>query len=1012
MRSHVKIVAVASALSLLALAIGVSLSSATAPTATIEAASSLTYTTAHLSGKVDPQDRETTYRFEYRTDSGGWTSGLTQGPLAAGSGQTAVSEELSDLQPGTEYFARLVASNADGEAGAGQLISFRTQAVPPPKVTIDPPSAITATGAHFSGTINPEAPAGNPTLYNVTWRFECTPACPGAGESNIAADSVNHTVSGDATGLSRGTSYEVRLVAFNAGGQVVAAESFATPTTAPQILETWAGPQDTEAALNAQINPGGLATSYHFEYGTTVAYGGVTAVKAAAAGGDPIQIGSTALGLAPGTTYHYRLVASNPQGITAGPDRTFTTLTDVGADTCPNAAIRAEQDSAYLPECRAYEMVSPIAKGGIDVLGETQRPFTQAGPDGNSVAYSSAAAFGDAGGSAFPSFYRAARGASGWTSSMVSPPQNATPLAAGTTSIVSLISPDLTKAIVRTNRSLAPGAAESTSNLYVRDLLTGGYELVSQGGPKSPDLFAPDPELGWATPDFSTVVFASREALTPDAPTDSEFKTYVYRHGAIELVSVLPDGTPAHGYPGNAQFKNTKGSISADGKRVYFVEPDFGRQGNGLWVRNLETQTTTEIVKPETSLAFLAGSADGSKVLWEASDPVTNAGALYYHDLNSGLTRQLVDQETGDGNSGVASVLEVSDDLGSVYFVTTSGKLLPGQPDPLPGAALGIYRWQPQSDRLTFVTYFGGGSTNGDRISTESRALENLATRRDVAVTADGSVLAFATDARVVPPTSPSYDNTSASPACDDSGEKRCKEVYRYDASTGSVSCVSCPPGEPTTNAHLPAGKTDKDTSTVYQPNIAQAHAVSSDGKVFFETDERLAPGDTNGVADVYAWNKGRLELLSSGTSNFNSRFLDASPSGDDAFIVTREPLVGWDRDELADLYDVRVGGGFAEPPPPAARCEGSDCQVGSAPPPAPGAASAVLQGRGNLSCRRGAQKAAGKIAKKARQAQRRAKRLRAQAPRRAAKAAKQARKLNARAHRLRGQGTTCRGAK
>jgi hypothetical protein len=37
--------------------------------------------------------------------------------------------------------------------------------------------------------------------------------------------------------------------------------------------------------------------------------------------------------------------------------------------------------------------------------------------------------------------------------------------------------------------------------------------------------------------------------------------------------------------------------------------------------------------------------------------------------------------------------------------------------------------------------------------------------------------------------------------------------------------------------------------------------------------------------------------------------------------------LTGWDEDKLIDLYDVRIGGGFAEPPLPPIPCEGDECQ-------------------------------------------------------------------------------------
>jgi hypothetical protein len=86
----------------------------------------------------------------------------------------------------------------------------------------------------------------------------------------------------------------------------------------------------TEATLKGVVNPQGKATSYSFDYGRTASYGETTAEEPAEAGsvGKPV---STHLGsLSPGTTYHYRLVATNAAGTTEGADRTFTTQSPPG----------------------------------------------------------------------------------------------------------------------------------------------------------------------------------------------------------------------------------------------------------------------------------------------------------------------------------------------------------------------------------------------------------------------------------------------------------------------------------------------------------------------------------------------------------------------------------------------------------------------------------------------------------------------------------------------------------
>ncbi len=92
----------------------------------------------------------------------------------------------------------------------------------------------------------------------------------------------------------------------------------------------------------------------------------------AGSGGDPVTVTRFISGLVPDTTYHYRLVAVNGLGTSVASDRTFGRRRRrrlLPADSCANADVRAQQQSFYLPDCRAYEMVSPVDKNGGDVLG-------------------------------------------------------------------------------------------------------------------------------------------------------------------------------------------------------------------------------------------------------------------------------------------------------------------------------------------------------------------------------------------------------------------------------------------------------------------------------------------------------------------------------------------------------------------------------------------------------------------------------------------------------------------
>ena len=80
----------------------------------------------------------------------------------------------------------------------------------------------------------------------------------------------------------------------------------------------------TSAQLNGEVNPNGLATTWYFEWGSSVAYGNSTPVTAAGAGTSNIVVSHAITGITSGTTWHFRLVATNSQGTSHGRDLTFT----------------------------------------------------------------------------------------------------------------------------------------------------------------------------------------------------------------------------------------------------------------------------------------------------------------------------------------------------------------------------------------------------------------------------------------------------------------------------------------------------------------------------------------------------------------------------------------------------------------------------------------------------------------------------------------------------------------
>jgi hypothetical protein len=85
--------------------------------------------------------------------------------------------------------------------------------------------------------------------------------------------------------------------------------------------------QQTRAKLNGTVNPKGTATSYYFKYGKTTSYGSRTEPEGNAGSGEAsVEEHVSVTGLEPGTTYHYRLVATSAGGTVEGSDQSFTTL--------------------------------------------------------------------------------------------------------------------------------------------------------------------------------------------------------------------------------------------------------------------------------------------------------------------------------------------------------------------------------------------------------------------------------------------------------------------------------------------------------------------------------------------------------------------------------------------------------------------------------------------------------------------------------------------------------------
>jgi hypothetical protein len=181
---------------------------------------------------------------------------------------------------------------------------------------------VTSTAATLTGTVNPSSRA-------TTWYFEygtstsygkkTTTQSAGSGTSPVP-------VSAQITGLTTGHTYHFRVVATSDAGTSRGSDRTFLPTAAPTVTtKSPTSVKDTSATLQGAVIANGQSTSAYFEYGTSTSYGTKTAAKSVGSGTGSTGVAIAVTGLAPGVTYHVRIVGSNASGTTAGADVAFST---------------------------------------------------------------------------------------------------------------------------------------------------------------------------------------------------------------------------------------------------------------------------------------------------------------------------------------------------------------------------------------------------------------------------------------------------------------------------------------------------------------------------------------------------------------------------------------------------------------------------------------------------------------------------------------------------------------
>ncbi len=198
-------------------------------------------------------------------------------------------------------------------------------------------TSVTATGAVIGGTVNPN---GSATTYQVQYGTSGaygSATAPGSAGSGTTATTISVPIGG----LAPDTTYHYRVTATNPSGTGDGTDATFTTAKAPPSLTALApgSVTPTSALAAATVNPNGVSTSVTFQYGHTTAYGSTSAAASAGTGTSPVRVQATIGALLPGTSYHYRAVATSADGTTYGADTAFATAKAAPSATTGAASV-------------------------------------------------------------------------------------------------------------------------------------------------------------------------------------------------------------------------------------------------------------------------------------------------------------------------------------------------------------------------------------------------------------------------------------------------------------------------------------------------------------------------------------------------------------------------------------------------------------------------------------------------------------------------------------------------
>lgn len=729
-------------------------------------ASDVTATSAEIQGTLRADNYETSWQLQYATSEGGEWKGVPGGSgtiVAAEANEEYkdVGAHLTGLAPATTYYVRLFAENSHG-GSTSPPASLRTGG--PPNATAFAVHTFSGDSIRLLGSVEVGARAtnelqtvtvgGGATGGTFTLTFDgktTTPipfnphemggqlirnaldALPNIGEAGVNTDA------GSVPG-----SYTVEFVGINGGVDV------------PQMTADASGLTPSGTVAVAPLEAGApLTVGYRFQYVTQEHFereGFTNPGETPDVEGSGL-VGQDPAGLHAGGAYRYRLVASSSgpgHPVAYSKEQTLTVPAPAGeeaAAACPNEGVRVGP-SRNLPDCRAYEQVTPSEKAGSQdtfKYGVTAN-YVAIGEDGEHVFFTAPGVhWGSVQQDPLNSNYVFSRGVDGWQmSSTAEAPKG------GVTDTYQpgLFSADLTQ-LAFPEVGWATGEKHRSPEVQVETGPPGGpYITIASVARESTHVAGASVDLG------KIILMTTDRSLIPGHPskTTAGDDLYEYSAGRLQQVNVTggSPGSPisacgAHlargdeGYEGRSENEEhgSPHAVSVDGARIFFE--DNCTHHLYMRVNGAETVDLGEY-------AFVAANSEGSRLLVK-----NRAGEVFLYNPEAATTKLLFRAP------GVVHMI-VSDDLSAVYFASQEA-LTTEAPAGAEAEEADIYRYDVSVGSLQFIAQGLGSSEGGFE---------------QASVSPDGQSLYWQEEGIGGAPT----------------GRKT--QVYRYDSAENVVQCMSC----------------------------------------------------------------------------------------------------------------------------------------------------------------------------------------------------------------------------